>query len=188
MPRMAERSSVRIARMMEGRAFESLDEVSAELDRAGERGLFDLTAEEAGSRELTSLERAQVTVTGNHTYTTESPVSGFNVVTTIDHEGVISMATSTAIVGRPGKVTGGGKIGDSREFDLDVQPDKNNGFKGHLNYKDKTNNVDLRSTSITFVSSLIDNKHPTIKGTATVNGTSGYTFNVHVEDNGEQQP
>jgi hypothetical protein len=135
---------------------------------------------------LTPSSPSQVfTVTGNHTYTTESPVSGFHVVTTIDHEGVISTATSTAIVGRPGKVTGGGRIGDSREFHLDVQPDKNDGFKGHLNYKDRTNDVDLRSTSITFVSILIDNKHATIKGTATVNGTSGYTFNVHVEDNGE---
>jgi tetratricopeptide (TPR) repeat protein len=59
MPRAAERSSVRIARMMEGRAFESLDEVNEELDRAEERGLFDVPAEEASGRELTSLERAQ---------------------------------------------------------------------------------------------------------------------------------
>ena len=59
MPRVAERSSVRIARMMEGRGFESLDEVNAELERAEERGLFDLPAEEAAGRELTSLERAQ---------------------------------------------------------------------------------------------------------------------------------
>lgn len=59
MPRMAERSSVRIARMMRGRPFESLDEANAKLDRAGERGLFDMTAEEAAGRELTSLERAQ---------------------------------------------------------------------------------------------------------------------------------
>lgn len=135
---------------------------------------------------LTPSSPSQVfTVTGNHTYTTESPVSGFNVITTITHESVTSTATSTAIVGRPGKVTGGGKIGDSRAFDVDVQPDKNNGFKGHLNYKDTTNNVDLRSTSITFVSILIDNQHATIKGTATVNGVSGYTLTVHLEDNGE---
>ena len=125
------------------------------------------------------------TVTGNHIYTIQSPVSGFNVVTTIDHEGVISTATSIAIVGHPGNVTGGGKIGDGLDFDFGVQPDHNNGFKGHLNYKDKANNIDLRSTSITFVSILIDNKHATIKGTAMVNGISGYTFDVRVEDNGE---
>lgn len=125
------------------------------------------------------------TVTGNHIYTVQSPVSGFNIVTTIDHEGVSSTATSIAIVGHPGNVTGGGTIGDGLNFDFGVQPDQNNGFKGHLNYKDKANNIDLSSTSITFVSILIDNKHATIKGTATVNGTSGYTFRVDVQDNGE---
>src|SRR4029077_15197684 len=36
-----------------------------------------------------------------------------------------------------------------------------------------------------FVSILIDDKHATIKGMATVNGASGYTFDVHMEDNGE---
>jgi hypothetical protein len=115
----------------------------------------------------------------------ESPVSGFNVITTIDHEGVTGMATSTAIVGRAGKVTGGGKIGDSRNFSFEAQPDNSNGFKGNLNYTDKTNNIDLKSTSITFVSILSDNKHTTFNGTATVNGTSGYTFRVDIEDNGE---
>jgi hypothetical protein len=127
----------------------------------------------------------QFTVTGNHTYAVESPVTGFNVITTVDHEGVTSTATSTAIVGRAGKVTGGGKIGDARGFDFEDQPDGNNVFKGNLNYKDTTNNIDLRSTSITFVSILSDNQHATVKGTATVNGISGYTFRVDLEDNGE---
>jgi hypothetical protein len=125
------------------------------------------------------------TFTGNHTYTMESPVTGFSVVTTINHEGVTSMATSTAIVGRAGKVTGGGQIGDSRSFAFEVQPDHNNGFRGNLSYTDNTNNISLTSTSITFVSILSDNKHATFNGTATVNGTSGYTFRVDVEDNGE---
>jgi PKD domain len=127
----------------------------------------------------------EFTVTGNHAYTTQSPVSGFNVITTIDHEGVTCMATSTAIVGRAGKVTGSGEIGDNLNFGFDAQPDSNNNFKGNLNYTDKTNNIDLKSTSITFVSILSDNEHATLKGTATVNGTSGYTFRVDMEDNGE---
>lgn len=59
MPRVAERSSVRIARMVESRSFESLDDLNAEIDRAGERGLFDMSAEAAAGRELTALERAQ---------------------------------------------------------------------------------------------------------------------------------
>lgn len=59
MPVAAERTGVRIARMIEGRSFASLDEVNAEVDRAGQRGLFDMPAEEAAGRELTALERAQ---------------------------------------------------------------------------------------------------------------------------------
>jgi hypothetical protein len=135
---------------------------------------------------LTPSSPTQVfTVTGNHTYTIESPVGGFNVVTTIDHEGVTSAATSTAIVGRAGKVTGGGQIGGSRTFSFEAQPNGNAGFKGNLRYRDATNNINLESTSVTFVSILIDNQHATVKGTATVNGVSGYTFRVDLEDNGE---
>jgi hypothetical protein len=115
---------------------------------------------------------------------TESPVSGFNIITTIDHEGGTSMATSTAIVGRAGMVTGSGNMGDSRSFGYDAQPGGNNAFKGSLNYNDKTGNIDLQSTSITFVSILSDNVHATFSGTATVNGTSG-TFRVDIEDSGE---
>lgn len=59
MPRLAERSSVRIARMLEDQTFESLDDVNAELDRANERGLLDMPAEVAAGRELRPLERAQ---------------------------------------------------------------------------------------------------------------------------------
>jgi len=95
------------------------------------------------------------------------------------------MATSTAIVGHAGKVPGGGQIGNGLTFSFDAQPDGTDSFKGNLSYADKTNNVDFESVSITFVSILIDNQHATLKGTATVNGTSGYTFRVDTEDNGE---
>lgn len=126
----------------------------------------------------------QFTVSGSHTYTMESPVSGFNVVTTINHEGVTSMATSTAIIGRTGHVNGGGKIGDNREFNFDVHPkDHTNTLDGDVHYKDKTNNIDLKRTSITFMNILSDNVHVTVKGTATVNGISGYSFQVDAEDN-----
>jgi tetratricopeptide (TPR) repeat protein len=59
MPRVAERSSVRIARLTEGRSFESLDDLNADIDKAGERGLFEVSAEAAAGRKLTALERAQ---------------------------------------------------------------------------------------------------------------------------------
>jgi len=55
MPRVAERESVRIARLLEGRAFESLAAVNAELERLNQEGV----ALESPARELTPLERAQ---------------------------------------------------------------------------------------------------------------------------------
>jgi tetratricopeptide (TPR) repeat protein len=55
MPRVAERESVRIARLLEGRAFESLGAVNAELERLNQEGV----ALESPARELTPLERAQ---------------------------------------------------------------------------------------------------------------------------------
>lgn len=125
----------------------------------------------------------QFTVMGNHTYATESPASGFNLITTINHEGVTSNASSTAIVGRAGLVSGGGNIGDSRSFSFVAQPNITS-FKGNLSYQDTINNINVQSTSLTFVSILSDNVHATISGTAMVNGTSGYTFRVDVEDNG----
>jgi tetratricopeptide (TPR) repeat protein len=58
-PPGVERSSVRIARMVQGRSFKSIDDVNAEIDREGAHGLFDLPAEAAAGRELSPRERAQ---------------------------------------------------------------------------------------------------------------------------------
>jgi tetratricopeptide (TPR) repeat protein len=54
-PRVAERESVRIARLLEGRAFESLEAMNAELERLNQEGV----APASSARELTPLERAQ---------------------------------------------------------------------------------------------------------------------------------
>jgi tetratricopeptide (TPR) repeat protein len=55
LPRVAERESVRIARLLEGRAFESPEAVNAELERLNQEGV----PPESPARELTPLERAQ---------------------------------------------------------------------------------------------------------------------------------
>lgn len=55
MPRAAERETVRIARLLEGRSFESIEAVNAELVLLNQEGV----APESPSRELTLLERAQ---------------------------------------------------------------------------------------------------------------------------------
>jgi tetratricopeptide (TPR) repeat protein len=54
-PRVAERESVRIARLLEGRSFESLEAVNAELERLDQEEELP----ESPTRELTPLERAQ---------------------------------------------------------------------------------------------------------------------------------
>jgi tetratricopeptide (TPR) repeat protein len=55
LPRVAERESVRIARLLEGKSFESLDAVNAELERLNRAD----EPVELPARELTPLERAQ---------------------------------------------------------------------------------------------------------------------------------
>jgi tetratricopeptide (TPR) repeat protein len=59
MPRLAERSSVRLARVFEGRSFESLEEANAAVSRAQKEGIFETDAESAAGRPLTALEQAQ---------------------------------------------------------------------------------------------------------------------------------
>jgi tetratricopeptide (TPR) repeat protein len=54
MPRVAERESVRIAHLLEGRSFESIEAVNAELERLNQGGVAP-----ESRRELTPLERAQ---------------------------------------------------------------------------------------------------------------------------------
>jgi tetratricopeptide (TPR) repeat protein len=54
MPRVAERESVRVARLLEGRSFESIEAVNAELELLNQEG-----AASESPREFTPLERAQ---------------------------------------------------------------------------------------------------------------------------------
>jgi hypothetical protein len=59
LPRVAERASVRMARLFADQSFESLDEANAAIQRAEADGLFEKDAEAAAGRSLTPLERAQ---------------------------------------------------------------------------------------------------------------------------------
>jgi hypothetical protein len=98
---------------------------------------------------------SRFTVTGDHTYAT---IGTFTVITTINHEGVVSSATSSAASSstlEPGKVTGGGEIGKGRNFAIEAQSDDDDGPKGRpegeVEYQDKAHGIDLHSTSITLV-------------------------------------
>ena len=57
LPRAAERSAAHIARFLEARGNQSLDDINAELERARQAGLLDQP--EAGGRPLSTLEQAQ---------------------------------------------------------------------------------------------------------------------------------
>jgi tetratricopeptide (TPR) repeat protein len=59
MPRLAERASVRLARLFDSQSFESLDAANAAIQRAEADGLFEMSAEAAAGRPPTALERAQ---------------------------------------------------------------------------------------------------------------------------------
>jgi hypothetical protein len=122
------------------------------------------------------------TVTGDHVY---QQAGNFAITTTIDHEGIISTATSTAQALQPGKVTGGGEIGKGRNFGFTAQSDSSGQAKGNLEYQDKANGINLHSVSITLVGVQSDGMHAVITGTATVNGVAGYSFTAMMADNGE---
>jgi tetratricopeptide (TPR) repeat protein len=59
MPRLAERASVRMARLFADQMFENLDEANAAIEHAQADGLFEKDAEAAAGRPLIALEQAQ---------------------------------------------------------------------------------------------------------------------------------
>ena len=59
MPRLAERATVRMARLFADQSFESLDEANAAIQRAEADGLLEKDPEAAAGRPLTALEQAQ---------------------------------------------------------------------------------------------------------------------------------
>lgn len=59
MPRLAERGSVQIARILGQREFASTDEMNRALDEATQQGLFEAPPEVQAGRPLTALEQAQ---------------------------------------------------------------------------------------------------------------------------------
>lgn len=112
--------------------------------------------------------------------------------------GAVTLDTNTiTVVGSEGftvppqiscKVTGGGSIslqkGKDLNFGFKVNSDKSTTPKGHMEFQSKVDNINLRSTG--FISLSVCS--PTVavfSGTATLNGASGHTFKVIVEDNGK---
>lgn len=95
--------------------------------------------------------------------------------------------TATAIPNTTGKVTAGGaQLGQQgANFGFNVQSTDGTTFKGQLEYQDKAMNINLHSLTMTGLAVSTDGTHSVFKGTAQVNGTSGYTFKVTADDHGE---
>lgn len=107
-----------------------------------------------------------------------------------DGNGLTDTATVTVDVAglpsTPGKVTGGQfNLDNDTSGGFNVQSSDGATFKGQLQYSDKLEDINLHSESMTALAVDPSGTMATFKGTATVNGESGYTFKVIVEDNGE---
>jgi hypothetical protein len=93
----------------------------------------------------------------------------------------------TAPPSTPGaKVTAGGWIpvtGGKATFGLTARANANGSPSGHLTYQDHVEDRTVKSTAVTAVT--VDGNCARVLGTATVNGTPGYGFDVTVCDNGE---
>lgn len=107
-----------------------------------------------------------------------------------DGNGLTDTATVTVDVAglpsTPGKVTGGQfNLDNDTSGGFNVQSSDGTAFKGQLQFGDKLEEINLHSESMTALAVDPSGTTATFKGTATVNGESGYTFKVIVEDNGE---
>ena len=89
----------------------------------------------------------------------------------------------------PGKVTGGGSLDeDVRMFGFvaigKAEP-AGLAFQGNIEYEDAQANLNLESTSLTYLRLEPDGIRASFQGDAEVNGVSGYTFHVRLRDNAE---
>ena len=83
-------------------------------------------------------------------------------------------------------VTGGGRINpDDGKATFGVAGGiKNGGFWGHLTYIDHVSGMKVKGTGVTAYEILSDTRRR-IKGNCEINGQTGYTYTVEVDDAGE---
>ena len=130
-----------------------------------------------------------ILATGTSSWTlTTSPSLGLHTITARATDNAGNTQTTsisiTIVNNTPGKVTGGGGV-DSSKFAFVVNSKDGISFKGNLEFDDDKNNIDLKSNSFTSLFVDASGTKATFSGTAEVNGHTGYTFNVYVEDNGQ---
>ncbi|AIF84113.1 Mg-chelatase subunit ChlD [Candidatus Nitrososphaera evergladensis SR1] len=130
---------------------------------------------------------------GTITYTPDPSIFGASdtfTYTIDDGHGLTDTATVTVnvqgLTSTPGKVTGGqANLDNNTNAGFNVQSGDGTTFKGQLQFNDKLEDIKLHSQSMTALAIDPTGTTATFKGTAEVNGVSGYTFKAIVKDNGE---
>jgi hypothetical protein len=102
---------------------------------------------------------------------------------------LFAMTVSLAYSCTPGKVTGGGQITLSPQrgsFGFNVMYSAGDTApKGDLEYIDHETGMNVHAPDMTLLEVYDSNTKAEFWGTCTINGVSGFTFHVYVEDNGE---
>ena len=76
---------------------------------------------------------------------------------------------------------GHGSVGSNTRFEFDVKSDKNNNLHGKLQFTSSSSHIRLESISVLSLT-LNPDGSATFTGGAKVNGASGYTYSVTVQD------
>jgi CSLREA domain-containing protein len=131
---------------------------------------------------------------GSFLYMPAADFSGSDAFTYRANDGSLSAQASVTIFvtqkpATTGKVNGSGALDRGvRQFNMSVQSREQAGglnFTGQVSFEDRQLGIAVASTSVTYLRVEADGVHAKVRGTATVNGVSGYTFTIYVEDHGE---
>jgi VCBS repeat-containing protein len=132
---------------------------------------------------------------GSFTYVPSAGFTGTDTFTYRAGDGSATSGVATVTVrvtpapSTAGKMNGHGSTdGGARQLDVNVQAKDQRGqitFSGNVGFTDRQAGIDLQSTSITALRVESDGIRAVVSGTATVNGRSGYTFTLFVDDRGE---
>lgn len=128
---------------------------------------------------------------GSFTYNPDPAFSGTDSFTYRAGDGSLSSNLATVALNvasapsNAGKITGGGWLdGGARKFNINIESREQRGgfrYSGDLDFYDSVNNIRLKSSAISFFRVESDGRG-LISGQATMNGRTGYSFTLFVED------
>jgi VCBS repeat-containing protein len=140
--------------------------------------------------------RVTLNADGSFRYMPAAGFAGADSFTYRANDGTASGNLATVVIRvkaaavNPGQATGGGFVdGGARHFDLNVRSQARPGggftLSGNFSFNDAANGVSLTGTAIQSFRVDATGTRAVITGSAAVNGRTGYTFTVTVQDLGE---